>query len=504
MRFFWKNSISIMNVMIGITLLLFICPLAIAVEPAQQKPEQLEPQCGHWAVLRCCEILGVPMTMQDMLRWLPPEKQGHSMYAISKILKKIGLHTQGKRETFDKFTAGSYPIIAHMEPDHFVVVTGRDDSYVYLFDGNGRRKVWSTEGFQKRWTHKTLRVWRDPDDGPLPVFLSRRTGTSPCIQFEMLLVDKGEIPAIGEGEVFTFPFRNLGKANLVIEKIRTDCSCLESTKPVESILPGGQGHITLKYNVEKGSGSFSHEALVQTNDPVVPLIKLTASGNTGRAVIIEPKKLNIGRLVAGKTHVITCHVVYTGDIPLDILNVECISSRMNVEWRILSKEVAQQYVSAMPKTVRFIRRNMHTLGILFTPGPNDIGKIEDKIYVHTNIKDFEKITVPVIAQVVPQVVLSPEILFLGDVRLGESLERKLMAWSPDGVPFRITRVDTADTGLQSTFSQDENGKTYISFHGKVDDPSKITDREINVFVELLDSKKSLSIKLPIYASIITN
>jgi len=154
--------------------------------------------------------------------------------------------------------------------------------------------------------------------------------------------------------------------------------------------------------------------------------------------------------------------------------------------------------------VRFIRRNMHTLGILFTPGPNDIGKIEDKIYVHTNIKDFEKITVPVIAQVVPQVVLSPEILFLGDVRLGESLERKLMAWSPDGVPFRITRVDTADTGLQSTFSQDENGKTYISFHGKVDDPSKITDREINVFVELLDSKKSLSIKLPIYASIITN
>lgn len=504
MRSFLKDSISLINVIIGVTLLLFICSLAMAADQAQKKSERLEPQCGHWAILRCCEILGVPMNIKDLMSWLPPEKQGHSMYVVSKILKKIGLHTQGRRETFDRFTDDSYPIIAHMEPDHFVVVVGRDDSYVFLFDGNGRRKVWPIEEFKKRWTHKTLRVWCNTDDGPLPAFLPRRTGTRPCIQFETLLVDKGEIPVVVEGVEFIFPFCNLGKGNLVIEKIRTDCRCMESTKPEEPILPGGQGHITLKYNVEKGSGSFSHEALVQTNDPVFPLVKVTASGNNSRAVIIEPKKLDIGRLLVGKTHVTNCYVMYTGDIPLDILDVECLSSHMNFEWRILSKEVAQQYVPAIPKTVRFVGRNRRTLEISFTPGPNDIGKFEDKVYVHTNIKDFEKITVPVVAQVVPQVVLSPEILFLGDVRLGEPLEQTLMAWSPDGVPFRITKVDTADTGLQSTFSQDENGNTHISFHGKINEPSKVVDREINVLVDLLDSNKSISIKLPIYASIINN
>ena len=377
MRLFWKDSISLMNVIIGVALLLCICSLVVAVDSYQKNPERIQPQCGHWAILRCCEILGVPMTMQDLLSLLPPKQQGHSMYAVSKILKKIGLHTQGRRETFDRFTDDSYPMIAHMEPGHFVVVLGRDDSYVFLFDGNGRRIVWSIKEFKKRWTHKTLRVWRNTDDSPLPAFAPRRNGTTPCIQFETLLIDKGEIPAIGEGVEFVFPFHNLGKGNLVIEKIRNDCRCMKSTKPKEPILPGGQGHITLKYNVGQGSGSFSHEALVQTNDPIVPLIKLTASGNTSRAVVIEPKKLDIGRLVIGKTHVTNCHVTYPGDIPLDVLNVECLSSRMKIAWRILSKEVARQNVPAIPKTVRFAGRNIVLLKNSNLFNSNDLCKLPE-------------------------------------------------------------------------------------------------------------------------------
>jgi hypothetical protein len=105
------------------------------------------------------------------------------------------------------------------------------------------------------------------------------------------------------------------------------------------------------------------------------------------------------------------------------------------------------------------------------------------------------------AYVVLPIVLSPETLFLGEIKPGGKLEQTVTAWSPAGVPFRIISVDTAETGLQSTHSQDENGKVHIAFQGTANDPSKIIDKKIKVLVKLQGSNEVLSVELPVYASI---
>ena len=54
------------------------------------------PQCGHWAILRCCELLGVPIEMQTIIKLLPPSKNGASMLELRDVFRRIGLKATEK------------------------------------------------------------------------------------------------------------------------------------------------------------------------------------------------------------------------------------------------------------------------------------------------------------------------------------------------------------------------------------------------------------------------
>jgi len=96
------------------------------------------PQCGHWAIMRCCESLGVPIEMQTILKLLPPKEAGASMLELKKVFTRIGLKPVGKRETLQGLIKGPFPAITHLGGNHFVTVSAADDEVVCFFDGGGR------------------------------------------------------------------------------------------------------------------------------------------------------------------------------------------------------------------------------------------------------------------------------------------------------------------------------------------------------------------------------
>ncbi len=483
----------------GLGFLLSVCSCVLAGTPREMSSPKPIPQCGHWVILRCCQILGVPVEMKDLLVWLPPNERGHHMLALSRTLRRIGLHAEGRQQSFDKLKTGPFPVIAHLEPDHYAAVTSVDDDYIYLFDGTGRRRMSSLREFAQQWTGKILRVWRDPRDGALPKSLVWRKG-APRIQFQTLLLDKGEIRR-GEDRVeFVFPIRNAGKADLIVQKIHADCACIETQKPMQPILPGGQGTITLVYKTVAGSGSFSHEALVQTNDPATPLVTLTAAGNTSTAVKFEPSALSLGRIIYGKTKTTTWHMRYTGDVPLHVEKIEYSGTPMDVTWRILDVNDLTQYVPALQHSVGLVGRNRHAVEMSFRPRSKEPGKIGGTLMVSTNIEGFERTTVPVQAEMVLPVMLSPEILFLRTMGPEETVKQTVTAWSPGGDSFRITGIDDAGTGLQATYSQDSTERTEITFRAGTADLRTTAGREVRVFVKLEAADESLSLRLPTYVA----
>ncbi len=498
-----KKVIVILISSIICTCLLYII-LFDVINKSQQDFDNKTPQCGHWAILRSCEFLGVPIEMVNVLNLLSIKKQGNSMYELLKVFDKIGLLAEGKKETLEGVADKEiYPCIAYVDNNHFIVIVNIEKNNVYFYDGDGRRSISTINEFKNRWTNKILVVSRDSNYGVLPAYLLRKPDITPCIQFDTLLIDKGEVPDVGENIEFVFPFSNLGKSNLIIEKIITDCGCVESSKSSEMIPPGGRGQISLKYNINSGSGEFSHEAIVKTNDPLVPLIKLTACGNTDRAITVEPQNLNIGRIVSGGTKVTYCHVTYTGDIPLEVLNVEFLGEQIDLNWRVLDKELLKDIVPANNGKIAFVSNNMHSLEVTLIPQSGYTGEIDGSLCIYTNIKDFEKISVHLQTEIVQQVILSPAILYLGCEKTAEEIKQTITAWSTNDITFKIAGVDTADTGFEALYSNETANKTDITFTGKVNRLIDVANRDINVFIELPGKKELLSIKLPVYISSLT-
>jgi len=481
----------------------YLCLACIsAVSLAEDTPTQSsappQPLCGHWAAFRCCQVLGVPLEMEDVIGLLPPTDRGHSMKDLLEFFSLVGLGADARLETFEELITGRLPAVAHMNPDHFLVVVGADDEHVFLFDGQGRRQVWTLKDFRERWTRRTLTVWRQNDTRPLPAFLPRPTHAAPRIQFDTLLIDKGEIPSTGEPVEFVFPFRNLGTADLIIERVRAGCPCMESEKPKQAVPPGGAGEIRLKYSVEKGKGSFVHLAYVATNDPRFPLMKLAACGNATKTVRVEPKYLDLGRLVAGATYTTYCHLTYSGDVPLDVAEVELVARGLKGDWRILERELAEGLVPAAPGTVALVGNNACILALSLMPEPDFVGDVEGALYVHTSVEGFQTLRVPLMCRVVAPVLLLPEVLFLGEIRSGQSVQKTITTVSMTRDPFRIVGVDTATTGLNCSFPTAETHEAAISFTGRIEDPSRVANASIVLHVEMSGQPQAMAIDIPVF------
>ena len=460
------------------------------------------PQCGHWVILRSCELLGVPIEMQTILKLLPPKETGATMLELREVFRRIGLKAIGKRETLAGLAGGTFPSVAHLGVDHFVTVSAANDEAVRLFDGSGRAKTIKLSDFGKKWDRTLLVIQRENRAAPLPLFAKRRRKNVPCIEFDRLIIDKGDIPWHGKPTVYEFSVRNTGESPLVIEDIKTNCKCLGSESPNEPILPGGEGTIILKYSVNEGQGSFKHEALVKSNDPSLPLVKLTASGNTDTKVKITPKYVHLGKIIPGQKKTATISVHFTGDFPLEIREILSEKNQVKVTHNALSKELAQKFQQGMmsEKEPMFIMPNTHILQVTYEAGIRDIEKTAiDTIVINTNIDGFEKISVPVYTKVVNPVGLYPSVLLFTSVKPDEIFNKNVEVASLNGKQFQIVSVNTGNTGINySTESGFAKRKT-LKFSAKGATLLNLSVTNLEIEVELRDAlPKRHSIKLPVY------
>jgi hypothetical protein len=81
------------------------------------------------------------------------------------------------------------------------------------------------------------------------------TGKIPTIEFDEEMHDFGLIKA-GEILTFSFEFTNRGEADLKINKVETDCGCIEADIVKSCVTPGEKGIIEVKFN---SSGLFGKQ-----------------------------------------------------------------------------------------------------------------------------------------------------------------------------------------------------------------------------------------------------
>lgn len=174
--------------MVSSAIISWLCWSRDEVAPSGMKSHGERPQCGHWALTRAANLLGVPLTVTASMRLLPSNPAGHSFLELRSALRTKGIEARGRSESFESFLAGEFPAIVHLkDPDHFVVAIRTDKGVLTFFDGAGRRARIPIDGIRERWTGNLLRLTRVvPERSSAPA--------APRMQFDTLYIDQGNIP----------------------------------------------------------------------------------------------------------------------------------------------------------------------------------------------------------------------------------------------------------------------------------------------------------------------
>lgn len=114
----------------------------------------------------------------------------------------------------------------------------------------------------------------------LPMCLSAQQMESqesfPIITFLNRTIDYDTIERYSNGHR-TFTFYNTGTAPLIVNRVKSGCSCTVASFTKDTLLPGERGQISAKYNTKK-PGKFERELVVYSNAKDHSLTKIWIKG----------------------------------------------------------------------------------------------------------------------------------------------------------------------------------------------------------------------------------
>ena len=321
----------------------------------------------------------------------------------------------------------------------------------------------------------------------LPAFLPKPKGNVPFAQFDYLIRDLGTVPAVGDPVAFSYTVRNVGNADLIIKRIIPDCTCIESKKPAAPIKPGEVGIIELAYHVQPHRGPFFHTVIVETNDPQIPMLGLTASGWSGVELRIKPQHIYLKNMVSGHEKTFRCFAKFTGDgQDLQIQIGESFLDGVDLVKHIvqpITDEVINGWFSEF--SVRnSVYGQAYILELVFVPFGNVGDIISGKIVLDTNIKGYEKFTLNVSGWISSPVMSFPQIISLSNMT-----ETEITLVSRIEESFEIISVGQSENTLAwNSIVDSDCQKTVLLFidssisHISIEQP-------INVRVKFLKSGK---------------
>lgn len=122
--------------------------------PLIQQAEEMD--CGAACLAMVCKHFGVPMSLGKLRDLVNVTREGATLDSVARAAESLGFTTRGVQSTLGALKSFDFPLIAHWEGYHFVVVYGISNEHVWVADpGPGFRKL-TIEEFEKGWTGTCL------------------------------------------------------------------------------------------------------------------------------------------------------------------------------------------------------------------------------------------------------------------------------------------------------------------------------------------------------------
>ena len=394
------------------------------------------PQCGQHCIHRICQLLGVPIGIDEICSICPPKNDGESLKELEEAFISIGLKSHGlysDTQSAETLLEIPRPFIASLS-GHFIVVDAFDKTkgVLRVFDVEGGRRLAAMPSFLDRWDGYALVVSRPDNSHRLPKQHYSGTLRGKAIaEYGSLYLDAGDIDPEGDGKVeYTVNVRNSGTEELHILAVKSDCSCVSISTQQKNISSGASGKIKLIQDVGAIRGPYEKHVIVQTNDTVHPIVQVTLAGNAAADLVLSHSRINFGNIQVDDCKTVDVYVRYTGD---KALVLEPVEQEKELEIKVLpwdlandlpsvSNSIKQRFNTALQPKSHIGWSNVFRVSASITADEAELGKLlSGEIKMNTNLKSMPVLSIPYVAKVSEPCWARPSTLFFENVKGSDSI-----------------------------------------------------------------------------------
>jgi hypothetical protein len=232
--------------------------------------------------------------------------------------------------------------------------------------------------------------------------------------------------ARGSKQEFAFKFTNIYKEDIHIVGVESSCGCTSAKVTKNTLKTYEEASILATYNTRSFLGAKSATLTVTIDEPYYAEVQLTVGGYIRSDVVFEPGAVDFGSVDAGLGAKKVISVAYAGRDDWEITDVRSGNRHYEVE---------------LEETYRGGGRvNYNMVVRLKSDAP--VGYVRDPLLIVSNDGSSKDVSLPVEGQVVSTMTVSPASLFLGVLKPGESVKKRLVVRGKK--PFKIVDVKCED------------------------------------------------------------
>ena len=248
---------------------------------------------------------------------------------------------------------------------------------------------------------------------------------------KMFEVTKHEFGTVARGSTqeHRFQLKNIYKEDVHIAGVESSCGCTTPKITKETLKTFETSEIIAVFNTRSFLGSKAATLTVKIDKPYYAEVQLTVDGYIRSDVVFDPGLVEFGTLDAGEGGVTKVSITYAGRGDWKIEDVLSANRNFEVE---------------LEETYRGGGRVKYDMTVRLKPEA-PVGYIHDQLVIVTDDSSIKKVSVPVEGQVLSPMTVSPASLFLGVLKPGESVTKRIVVRGKK--PFRILQVNCSHPSI---------------------------------------------------------
>ncbi|HOX56857.1 MAG TPA: DUF1573 domain-containing protein [Candidatus Paceibacterota bacterium] len=264
----------------------------------------------------------------------------------------------------------------------------------------------------------------------------------PKIQFATPIYDFGRVRA-GEPVKYTYVFTNTGDALLILNSVQPQCGCTAAGEWTRQVEPGKTGNIPIQFNTTGYNGQSLKQVTVQCNVTNQPTVFLQIKGTIYKAIDLNP--------------------------PLAVLNVLPDTEKVSVMVTITNNTGEPLLLSPPESNNRMFATELATntpgksyqLKITTVP-PLSMGSVQGQISLRTGWTNPPTLSVPVVANVQPAIVVVPSYITLAPGPLANALTNSVSIRNQSTNAVLLTEPTVNVQGVEAEIKEMQPGKAFAA------------------------------------------